>query len=56
MTDLWRRLLDVDLMEIGLGAFERSLEVTHHGPWLTAPSLFLEIGSDATMWDHRKGR
>ena len=36
-----------------LGAFERSLEVTHHGPWLTAPSLFLEIGSDATMWDHR---
>lgn len=53
MTDLWRRLLDVDLMEIGLGAFERSLEVTHHGPWLTAPSLFLEIGSDATMWDHR---
>ena len=37
MTDLWRRLLDVDLMEIGLGAFERSLEVTHHGPWLTAP-------------------
>ena len=33
--------------------FEISLEVTHHGPWLEAPSLFIEIGSTESDWPHR---
>lgn len=32
--------------------FEISFEVTHHGPYLETPSLFVEIGSDENMWDH----
>jgi len=32
--------------------FEISFEVTHHGPFLETPSLFVEIGSDEEMWDH----
>lgn len=30
--------------------FEVSFEVTHHGPFLKTPALFIEIGSDETMW------
>ena len=30
--------------------FEVSFETTHHGPWVTSPSMFIEIGSDETMW------
>lgn len=32
--------------------FEISLEVTHHGPWLETPSLFIEIGSTPNEWPH----
>jgi len=31
--------------------FNVCFEVTHHGPWLETPSLFLEIGSDITSWE-----
>ena len=27
-----------------------SLEATHHGPWVSAPSLFAEIGSCEAQW------
>lgn len=30
--------------------FRTSYEVTHHGPWLNTPSLFLEVGSDESQW------
>lgn len=30
--------------------FQVSYEVTHHGPWLKTPSMFLEIGSDESNW------
>jgi D-aminoacyl-tRNA deacylase len=50
MTSLLRTLareaIDLD--------FEVSFEVTHHGPFLSTPSIFIEIGSDETMWDHRE--
>ena len=30
--------------------FQVSFEVTHHGPWLTTPTVFIEIGSDERNW------
>ena len=30
--------------------FELTLEVTHHGPWLEVPALFIEIGSTEAVW------
>lgn len=30
---------------------EVTYESTHHGPWMTQPSLFVEIGSDETWYD-----
>lgn len=30
-----------------------SFEVTHHGPHLNIPSIFIEIGSDESMWGDR---
>ena len=32
--------------------FDKSLEVTHHGPWLEVPSLFIEVGSTSATWGH----
>ncbi|MBC7108081.1 MAG: transposase [Methanomassiliicoccales archaeon] len=34
--------------------FEVSFEVTHHGPYLDKPTLFVEIGSDESMWEDKK--
>ena len=30
--------------------FELTLEVTHHGPWLEVPAMFIEIGSTEQDW------
>lgn len=46
MTSLLRRLKG----EVAGLPFEVSFEVTHHGPSLQTPALFIEIGSDETMW------
>ena len=32
--------------------FRVSYEVTHHGPWLNTPCMFLEIGSDESQWSN----
>ena len=45
----FRELLAIDVQNIR-DTFEISLEVTHHGPWLNAPSLFIEIGSTPNEW------
>ena len=45
----FRELLAIDEQNIR-DTFEISLEVTHHGPWLNAPSLFIEIGSTPNEW------
>jgi D-aminoacyl-tRNA deacylase len=47
----FRELLAIDVQNIR-DTFEISLEVTHHGPWLNAPSLFIEIGSTPNEWPH----
>lgn len=31
-----------------------SFEVTHHGPHLSSPAIYIEIGSDESMWDDEK--
>jgi D-aminoacyl-tRNA deacylase len=33
--------------------FVISFETTHHGPWVTVPSLFIEIGSTQEKWGHK---
>ncbi len=46
MNALLRRIAE-------LGAhlsFQISFEVTHHGPWLETPTVYVEIGSDEGQW------
>ena len=33
--------------------FKVCFEVTHHGPWLNAPTFFIEIGSDERNWGNK---
>ena len=51
LAAIWRALLAVK-DDPRIPEFEVSLEVTHHGPWLNAPSAFLEIGSTSSTWSH----
>jgi D-aminoacyl-tRNA deacylase len=48
----WRSLLLRSSQEDLGEAFDISLEVTHHGPWLEAPCLFIEVGSTSATWGH----
>jgi len=45
MTDALRIMSEMDTE-----GFQVSFEVTHHGPYLDRPTMFIEIGSDETMW------
>lgn len=49
----WKMLLERAPMDESLDAFDLSLEVTHHGPVLEAPALFIEVGSTEATWGHR---
>lgn len=44
------RLLEKHKALFGLGAWPACMEVTHHGPLLKTPSLFIEIGSGEDQW------
>ncbi len=35
-------------------AYEVTFEATHHGPYLTAPTFFIEQGSTETQWEDRE--
>jgi D-aminoacyl-tRNA deacylase len=48
MTGMLRSLMSMDT-----GHFQVSFEVTHHGPWVSIPATFIEIGSDAAQWGNR---
>ena len=50
LASWWREL---NRVASNIDPFELSLEVTHHGPWLETPSLFIEIGSTSETWGHR---
>ncbi|MDR0334418.1 MAG: D-aminoacyl-tRNA deacylase [Methanomassiliicoccaceae archaeon] len=49
MTDILRNLLSTDT-----GPFKVSFEVTHHGPFVSIPATFVEIGSDETQWGNKE--
>jgi len=49
MSGLLRSLSSADT-----GIFQVSFEVTHHGPWVSVPSTFIEIGSDESQWGNRE--
>jgi len=49
MTGLLRSLASMDT-----GHYQVSFEVTHHGPWVSIPSTFIEIGSDESQWGNKE--
>ena len=52
LASWWKELIHVaSSTDFGL-EFDTSLEVTHHGPWLEVPSLFIEVGSTDATWGH----
>ncbi len=43
-----------DLQRNALGMeFQVSFEVTHHGPFLESPTMYIEIGSSEANWGHK---
>lgn len=53
LSSWWKELLLVtEKAELGQ-EFDVSLEVTHHGPWVTVPCLFIEVGSTSETWGHK---
>ena len=48
----WKMLLDRAPKHPALEGFDLSLEVTHHGPVLDAPCLFIEVGSTEATEGH----
>lgn len=50
LAPMYRRLASVVARSPLQGDFQVSLEGTHHGPWVTSPSMFAEIGSQEAQW------
>ena len=46
----WWRLLHKKWSKQAIPDFSLSLEVTHHGPVLDVPALFIEVGSTEPYW------
>ena len=42
------------MKEGGLGGFATSYEVTHHGPTLNTPIMFVEVGSTPAQWQNER--
>ena len=49
----WKRLLAMAPSEPSVEGFDLSLEVTHHGPTVSVPCLFIEVGSTESTWGHQ---
>ena len=52
LASWWQELVRKSEQEELGEEFDTSLEVTHHGPWLEVPSLFIEVGSTSATWGH----
>jgi D-aminoacyl-tRNA deacylase len=50
---VYRRLAAMTARSPLKSDFEVSLEGTHHGPWVTTPAMFAEIGSQQEQWQRR---
>ena len=50
MTDALRKISRYNDMN----DFKVCFEVTHHGPWLSKPTFFIEIGSDERNWGNER--
>lgn len=48
MTDALRRILAYNDMPDTQTCFE----VTHHGPWVSKPTFYIEVGSEQTHWEN----
>jgi D-aminoacyl-tRNA deacylase len=54
MTNLLR-LIEKNLKKTDLApAYKVCYEVTHHGPFLQIPTLFIEVGSTETQWQQKE--
>ena len=53
LASWWRNMLELVSGTSIESEFDLSLEVTHHGPWINVPSIFVEVGSTAETWGHR---
>lgn len=53
LSPWWKMLLALAPGEADLSEFDLSLEVTHHGPYLETPCLFIEVGSTEATWGHK---
>ena len=49
----WKLLLKRAASDHRVDGFDVSLEVTHHGPSVSVPCLFIEVGSTEATWGHR---
>ena len=49
----WKLLLKRAPKDNRVDGFDVSLEVTHHGPSVGVPCLFIEVGSTEATWGHR---
>ena len=52
LASWWNMLLAYAPREKSVEGFELSFEVTHHGPTVSVPCLFIEVGSTEDMWGH----
>ena len=52
LAPLWRRLCALKKSDALPAGFDVSLEATHHGPVVTTPACFVEIGSTEAEWDN----
>jgi len=50
----WWRLLHKKWAKKAIPEFSLSLEVTHHGPILDVPALFIEVGSTEPYWPNEE--
>ena len=50
----WWRLLHQTWKDKAIPDFSLSLEVTHHGPILDVPALFIEVGSTEPYWPNEE--
>lgn len=48
----WKMLLERATDNASVEGFDLSLEVTHHGPTVGVPCLFIEVGSTEATWGH----